>query len=101
MGNWPLASWLCRTCWPYYFITFSSGKFPSPSALALLCLFFLRKPLEALLNKSGHGELLVLLACILPVAGAGLFEAVGLKPDLGALVLGMLLAGTPKSDELG
>jgi predicted Kef-type K+ transport protein len=82
------------------FITFSSGKFPSPSALALLCLFFLRKPLEALLNKSGHGELLVLLACILPVAGAGLFEAVGLKPDLGALVLGMLLAGTPKSDEL-
>ena len=82
------------------FITFSSGEFPSPFALALLCLFFLRKPLEVLLNKSGHGELLVLLACILPVAGAVLFKAVGLKPDLGALVLGMLLAGTPKSDEL-
>ena len=82
------------------FITFSTGKLPSPWALLLLLLIFVRKPLVIILNRSGHGELLVLLACILPLAGANLFEVVGLKPDLGALVLGMLLAGGPKTDEL-
>lgn len=34
------------------------------------------------------------------VVGAGLFELVGLKPDLGALVIGILLAGHAKSSEL-
>ena len=82
------------------FITFSSGKLPSPWALLLVLLFFIRKPLMKVLSLSGHGELLVLLACILPLAGAELFELVGLKPDLGALILGMMLAGGPKTDEL-
>ncbi|MGI9536078.1 MAG: cation:proton antiporter [Desulfocapsaceae bacterium] len=82
------------------FITFSTGKLPSPWALLLLLLVFVRKPLMIILSRSGHGELLVLLACILPLAGANLFEVVGLKPDLGALILGMLLAGGPKTDEL-
>ena len=82
------------------FITFSTGKLPSPWALLLLLLVFVRKPLMIILKRSGHGELLVLLACILPLAGANLFEIVGLKPDLGALILGMLLAGGPKTDEL-
>lgn len=82
------------------FITFSSGKLPSPLALGLLGLLLLKKPLGVVLDRSGHGELLVLLACILPVAGASVFEHVGLKPDLGALVLGMILAGHPKTDEL-
>ena len=82
------------------FITFSTGKLPSPWALLLVLLVFARKPLNRLLDLSGHGELLVLLACILPLAGAQLFETVGLKPDLGALILGMMLAGGPKTDEL-
>ena len=82
------------------FITFSSGTLPSPWALLLVLLIFVRKPLMKILNLSGHGELLVLLACILPLAGAQLFELVGLKPDLGALVLGMMLAGGSKTDEL-
>ena len=82
------------------FITISSGKVPSPLALGLVALFFLKKPLGIILDKSGHGELLVLLACILPIAGASVFEYVGLKPDLGALLLGMLFAGHPKTDEL-
>jgi glutathione-regulated potassium-efflux system ancillary protein KefC len=82
------------------FITISNGKIPSPMALGLIGLFFLRKPILAILDKSGHGELLVLLSCILPIAGADIFEYVGLKPDLGALILGMLLAGHPKTEEL-
>lgn len=82
------------------FITISKGELPSILAFGLLGLLVLRKPLMFILDKSGHGELLVLLACILPIAGASLFEYVGLKPDLGALLLGMLLAGHHKIDEL-
>lgn len=82
------------------FITISKGELPSILALGLLVLLALRKPLNYIIDKSGHGELLVLLACILPIAGAGIFEYVGLKPDLGALILGMLLAGHHKTDEL-
>lgn len=82
------------------FITVSKGELPSPLAFGLFGLLLLRKPLMYILDRSGHGELLVLLACIFPIAGAGVFEHVGLKPDLGALILGMLLAGHHKTDEL-
>ncbi len=82
------------------FLTLSSGKIPSPWAICLLGLFLLRKPLLVLMTRSGHGELLILLGLLIPIAGANLFELVGLKPDLGALLIGMLLAGHGKSREL-
>jgi len=82
------------------FLTLSSGKIPSPWAVCLIVLLFLRKPTLALMTRSGHGELLVLLGLIIPIAAANLFEFVGLKPDLGALLIGMLLAGHPKTSEL-
>ncbi|MEF1259441.1 NAD-binding protein, partial [Vibrio harveyi] len=54
-----------------------------------------------LLDKVGHGEMLVLFGIFFAlVVGAGLFELVGMKPDLGALILGMLLAGHRKASEL-
>jgi predicted Kef-type K+ transport protein len=82
------------------FIAISAGKVPSPWALALLALIPARPLVFRLLHKAGHGELLVLLGWLLPLAGASLFEAVGVKADLGALLLGVLLAGHPKTDEL-
>lgn len=82
------------------FLTLSSGKIPSPWALGLLAIIFLRKPLIALLKRCGHGELLILIGLIIPIAAAQTFELVGLKPDLGALLIGMLLAGHPKTSEL-
>ena len=82
------------------FITASAGKLPSPWALSLLGLLLLRPLLLLMMQRAGHGELLVLLGLLLPIAGGVLFERVGLKPDLGALVLGVLLAGHPKADEL-
>jgi len=87
------------------FLTFSSGKMPSPWALSLVVLFFLpnllkRSPLSVLIDRVGHGELLVLLGILLPIAGAELFNLVELKPDLGALVIGMILAQHKKADEL-
>jgi predicted Kef-type K+ transport protein len=87
------------------FLTFSSGKLPSTWAFSLILLIFLPRilkkyPLFSILTKSGHGELLILLGVLIPFAGALLFKQVGLKPDLGALVFGILLAGHPKAKEL-
>jgi predicted Kef-type K+ transport protein len=82
------------------FLTLSSGKIPSPWAISLIGLLALRKPILALMVRSGHGELLILLGLLIPLAGANLFELVGLKPDLGALLIGMLLADHTKTREL-
>jgi len=82
------------------FIAASAGKVPSAWALLLLGLIPLRPLLLRLLDKVGHGELLILMGWIMPLAGAGLFELVGIKADLGALALGILLAGHNKTNEL-
>lgn len=82
------------------FLTLSSGKVPSPWAICLVGLIALRKPILNLMSRSGHGELLILLGLLIPLGAARLFEFVGLKPDLGALLIGMLLAGHPKTNEL-
>jgi predicted Kef-type K+ transport protein len=83
-----------------FFLAASVGKVPSPWAIALLALLPLRPLLKHLLVRSGHGELLLLYGIVLALGGADLFELVGMKGDLGALILGMLLAGHPKADEL-
>jgi predicted Kef-type K+ transport protein len=84
------------------FLTISAGKMPSPWALAVpVALVGLRPVLMAIMNRAGHGEMLVLWGLFLAlVVGAGGFELVGLKPDLGALILGILVAGHPKASEL-
>ena len=84
------------------FLTFSSGKFPSPYALLVIPGIVLLRPLFLyLLNQCGHKELLLLLGLVLAigVGGAG-FDLVKLKPDLGALFLGVLLANSSKAAEL-
>ena len=84
------------------FLTVSAGKIPSVWALALPLLFFMRPLFFKLLDHTGHGELLALLGLFLAlVAGASSFEVVGLKPDLGALAMGILLGTHPKAKELG
>ncbi len=84
------------------FLTFSLGKLPSPWALLVpLALWALKPILYRLMDRSGHGELLLMFGLFAAlVAGAGGFELVGLKADLGALILGILLAGHAKSSEL-
>lgn len=82
------------------FIAISAGKVPSAWALGLFLLIPARPLLIKLLEKTGHGELMVLLGWLLPLGGAALFESVGVKADLGALLLGVLLASHPKTDEL-
>ena len=82
------------------FLALSLGKLPSLWS-ALLLLFIPLKPLlYRLLNKVGHGELLILYGFMLALGGAKVFELVGVKGDLGALILGVMMAGHVKSDEL-
>lgn len=87
------------------FLTLTTDKAPSLWAFALLLLLFVpklikNKKFSFVLYKSGHGELLILLGVLLPLAGASLFEIAGLKPDLGALIIGILLADHDRSKEL-
>jgi len=70
------------------------------AALALL-LPLAHPVLRKLLDLAGHGELLVLLGCALALGLGGYgFEAIGLSGELGALLIGMLLANHPKAVEL-
>ena len=83
------------------FLTISVGKIPSIWAIGLLALPLIRPLFFKLLDRAGHGELLVLYGFFLAlVIGAGLFESVGMKADLGALIAGMLLAGHPSAKEM-
>ena len=82
------------------FLAFSEGKLPSIWALALLLLIPGRYVLSFILARSGHKELLIVYGFVLALGGAAIFEMVGMKGDLGALVVGVLLAQHPKADEL-
>lgn len=82
------------------FLALSTGKVPSPWALALLALIPFRRVLAWVLGQAGHGELLVVFGFVMALGGAAMFEVLGLKGDLGALVLGMLVAGHPSANEL-
>ena len=84
------------------FLTVSLGKIPSPWAIVfIVALFIIRPLLIAVLNRVGHRELLLLFSVFLALGlGAAGFEFVGLKPDLGALVLGVMIAGHPKAEEM-
>ncbi|WP_462330719.1 cation:proton antiporter domain-containing protein [Thiohalocapsa halophila] len=82
------------------FLVFSAGKVPSLWAVLLFALVFARPVLSWLLERAGHGELLLLFGLTLGLGGAEVFKLVDVKGDLGALLLGILVASHPKSGEL-
>ena len=83
------------------FLAISTAKMPSIWALLLIAALYPMRPvLFRLMRQAGHGEMFILFGFVLALGGAELFELVGLKGDLGALVLGVLVASHPKSDEL-
>ena len=78
------------------FLAASTGKLPSVWALGLLVLIPMRYVLMHLLSRAGHsGELQVLYGLALAFGGYDLFDAVGVKGDLGALIIGAMLASHP------
>ncbi|MEA3456599.1 MAG: cation:proton antiporter family protein [Campylobacterota bacterium] len=82
------------------FLAASAGKLPSLWALLLILLIPLRYLFQYLLQKTDHGELLILYGFVLALGGAELFELVGVKGDLGALVMGVLISTHIKSHEM-
>lgn len=82
------------------FLTLATDKSPSLWALALLALPFTRPLLNHFMQRSGHGEVLVLFGIFMAIGGGELFNLVGMKADLGALIFGVLLSGQTKSIEL-
>ena len=83
------------------FLTATSGHLPSPWALALVGLWPLTRILRKVWSRLGHGEMQSLFGIVMAlVPGYALFTAVGLKGDLGALIMGVLLASHPASSEL-
>ncbi len=84
------------------FLVSTAGKMPSLWVLTLVPALVVMRPLIFLIFKRvRHGELLVLFGFFLAlVPGAELFHLVGLKPDLGALVMGMLISSHPRAKEM-
>lgn len=82
------------------FLAASAGKIPSVWALTLLLLIPLRPVLGWLFDWVGRGELLILYGLLLAIGGAEVFELVGIKGDLGALILGVMIATHSKAEEM-
>ena len=84
------------------FLTLAVDEAPSWWAIPVVAAVILAKPIFGwLLEQSSRGELQVLLGLTLAIAvGAEAFEQVGIKPDLGALIVGVRLATHPRAGEL-
>lgn len=77
------------------------GHAPSPWAMALPGFLVARPLLYKLLDLSGHGELVILYGLMLAlVFGGRAFEYAGLSSELGALWLGVILAGHARAKQL-
>jgi predicted Kef-type K+ transport protein len=81
-------------------LAFVNAETPSPWAAVLLLVPFARPAIAWLLGRCGHGELLVLYGAALAIGGGAAFEAFGLSSELGALLLGTMLADHKRSQEL-
>lgn len=84
------------------FLVIAAGKIPHWYAILIPAgLYVIRPILFYMLEKIGHGELLILYGFFVAlIPGAYLFEMVGLKADLGALVIGMMISQHKKGKEL-
>jgi len=83
------------------FLSLSGGHAPSPWALLLVLLIPGAWILHRIWDRVGHGELQALFGVTVAVVlGYGLFEAVGISGDVGALVMGVLLSSHPQAGEL-
>ena len=79
----------------------AGGSTPSPWAFGLLILPLLRPLAIWLFEATRNSELRLLLGILLAFSGGELAEAVGISRDLGALLMGVLLAGHPDANDLG
>jgi predicted Kef-type K+ transport protein len=82
-------------------LTLSKGQMPSIYALLLLGLPLIKPFLYKICDHLNQGDLLVLFGFVCTLFfGVHLFDIAGLKPDLGAIIMGILLSGHKKSSEI-
>lgn len=82
-------------------IGFTTGMTPSPYALILLFLPLMRPLIFKLIDLSGKDDLFILLGLYFSlILGGHGFESLGFSAEIGALMLGILIAPHPKSGEL-
>jgi len=82
------------------FVSFATDKLPLWWALILLVLPMMTPIFHKILQRSGHGELLVLAGFFFAFTFGHLFEILGLEAHLGALIIGILLSNHAKAMEL-
>lgn len=84
------------------YLTLASQDTPTVWAIPTVVVVLGLRPVYGwVLARAGHGELLILWGFVLALGvGAGTFDAVGLKPDLGALLVGLSLSTHARSAEL-
>lgn len=82
------------------FMVAVTGKLPSVWALGLLAVIPALPVINRIIDRSGHGELLPLTGFVLALGGYHVFDMVNIKGDLGALLVGILLARHTKAVEL-
>lgn len=83
------------------FLAIAGADSPSPWAFALVLLIPAGWVLHRVWDRIGHGELQALFGVAVAVGlGWGTFEAVGFDGELGALVMGAVLAKHPSASEL-
>jgi predicted Kef-type K+ transport protein len=100
-GNLAIAILVMQDIFAVVFLV-AVGSTPSWWAVPVVAAVIVARPLYAwLLSKTGYEELFLLFGLVLAIGiGAGSFEAVGLKADLGALIVGLTLANHPKASDL-
>ena len=84
------------------FLVFLAGLVPSWWAIPMvIAIIALRPVFTWFLARTGHGELLILFGFALAVGvGAGGFHLVGLEPELGALIAGIVVSSDPRAGEM-
>ena len=82
------------------FLVAATGHIASIWALGLFGLLLIRPVINKIVDNVGHGEMLPLTGIVLALGGYELFYLVGVKGDLGALILGILLASHSKASEM-
>lgn len=89
---------LVQNIFAVVFLTVAVDTPPSIWAITVVLAVIAARPVYAwFIDRSGHGELLLLLGLALAIGvGAESFDQVGLKPELGALVVGLSLASHPR-----
>jgi predicted Kef-type K+ transport protein len=81
-------------------LAIAGGSTPSRWAVLLLALPLARPLIFKFIERSGHQELLLLFGLLLALVGGYGFAELGLSSELGALLLGALVAAHPRAVEL-